>query len=67
MDEKNLQRVLDAGTGTGIWAIDMGSSLTLLLQTKIRFGELTRTYCTGDMCPGAEVWLLGIMGSLSIY
>jgi methylase of polypeptide subunit release factors len=29
VDDKKLHRILDAGTGTGIWAIDIGMSLIL--------------------------------------
>lgn len=32
IDEKNVHRVLDIGTGTGIWAIDFGIPLILLLK-----------------------------------
>jgi ribosomal protein L11 methylase PrmA len=32
IDRTKLHRVLDAGTGTGIWAIDMGMSLILSVK-----------------------------------
>ena len=30
IDRKKVHRILDAGTGTGIWAIDMGMSFSPL-------------------------------------
>jgi hypothetical protein len=37
IDRTKLHRVLDAGTGTGtgIWAIDMGMSLILLVKKEV--------------------------------
>jgi ubiquinone/menaquinone biosynthesis C-methylase UbiE len=52
IDEKKVHRVLDVGTGTGIWAIDFGTyckpiSISWKLMTRVqRKSILKQRYCT---------------------
>jgi hypothetical protein len=39
LKESTLNRVLDVGTGTGIWAIDFGKLSRLGLVTKLKFHD----------------------------
>ena len=52
------KRILDVGTGTGIWAIDIGRSTTNLDQwSRPLFNQLTvMLRPSGDKFPNAEVW-----------
>jgi hypothetical protein len=49
IDETKLQRILDAGTGTGVWAMDIG-----VLQPMSANWRIVLT-STGDKFPHAEV------------
>ncbi|KAI4140680.1 MAG: hypothetical protein L6R39_005688 [Caloplaca ligustica] len=63
---KDPKRILDIGTGTGIWAIEMGKLLAqnlLILTPKLSF--LTSSETSGDKYPDAEVRLAPI--GLAVY
>ncbi len=55
---KNPQRILDIGTGTGIWAIEIGMRIPLVDRNSMHDSVvLTMTLnWTGDKYPEAEVW-----------
>ena len=49
LDPKKTSRILDVGTGTGIWAIDYG------MLPKLNFEEHSLTYIAADEHPESEV------------
>jgi len=51
---KSLQRVLDVGCGTGIWAIDMGKPLIISFRDIVRSDRATHQVL-GDEYPSAHV------------
>lgn len=61
---KNPQRVIDLGTGTGIWAMDFGMLSVILYR--ISYSMLTTCVIPADRFPSAEASTITPLSDLEL-